>query len=84
MILHDSEKTPVLGEVGINKLTPRQIEIIGIVAQGKSEKQTSRILSISRNTVHKHITNAQAKLRLNRIQLIVAFAQWQVTEGKEQ
>ena len=84
MILHDSEKPPVLGEVGINKLTPRQIEIIGIVAQGKSEKQTSRILSISRNTVHKHITNAQAKLRLNRIQLIVAFAQWQVTEGKEQ
>ncbi len=84
MISHDIGHPPMLGEVGIPQLTPRQIEIIGIVAQGKSEKQTARILSISRNTVHKHITNAQAKLRLNRVQLIVAFAQWQVTEGKEQ
>ena len=84
MILHDIEQIPKVGEGGIPSLTPRQIEVIGIVAQGKSEKQTARILSISRSTVHKHITNAQAKLRLNRVQLIVAFAQWQVMEGKEQ
>ena len=71
-------------ENSISILTPRQLEVLGIIAQGKSEKQTAQLLSISRYTVHKHITKAQAKLRLNRIQLIVAFAQWQVTEGKEQ
>lgn len=84
MILHDIEEIPKVGEGGIPSLTPRQIEVIGIVAQGKSEKQTAQLLSISRYTVHKHITKAQAKLRMNRIQLIVAFAQWQVMEGKEQ
>lgn len=71
-------------ENSISILTPRQLEVLGIIAQGNSEKQTAQLLSISRYTVHKHITKAQAKLRLNRIQLIVAFAQWQVTEGKEQ
>ena len=71
-------------ENSISILTPRQLEVLGIIAQGNSEKQTAQLLSISRYTVHKHITKAQAKLRMNRIQLIVAFAQWQVMEGKEQ
>jgi len=71
-------------ESNISILTPRQMEVLEIIAQGKSEKQTAQLLSISRFTVHKHVTKAQSKLQMNRIQLIVAFAQWQVTEGKEQ
>lgn len=81
---HDLGYPAGVGEVGILNLTPRQMEVISVVAQGNSEKQTARILSISRETVHKHMTKAQTRLGLNRIQLIVAFAQWQVTEGKEQ
>jgi len=69
-------------ENSISILTPRQLEVLGIIAQGNSEKQTAQLLSISRYTVHKHITKAQAKLRMNRIQLIVAFAQWQVMKGQ--
>jgi len=84
MILHDIEQPSTVGEVGISRLTPRQLEVIGIIATGKSEKQTGLLLSISRSTVHKHITNAQAKLKLNRTQLIVSFVQWKVMEWKTQ
>lgn len=62
----------------ISALTPRQLEVIEIVAQGKSEKQTAKILSISPNTVHAHMAKACRKTGIdNRICLIVAFAKWQ-------
>jgi DNA-binding CsgD family transcriptional regulator len=85
MILHDIGQTPMLGEVGIPNLTPRQIEVVRSLVSGNSDKQTGLLLSISRETVRRHINNVCIKLSLrNRTQLIVAFAQWQVTEGKEQ
>lgn len=87
MILHDSGLPQEVGQgrhVAIHSLTPRQLEVIAVIAEGNSEKQTARILSISRETVHKHITKSCAKLSVNRIQLIVAFAKWQVVEGKKQ
>ncbi len=65
----------------IEKLTPRELEIIGIIATGQSEKQTAQLLSIRPVTVHKHITNAVEKTGLkNRIRLIVAWARWQTIQ----
>lgn len=69
----------------VSMLTPRQLDVLAIAATGKSDKQTGLLLSISRETVRKHINNARQKLGFeNRIQLIVAWAQWQAMEGKEQ
>lgn len=82
---HDLGDPASVGEVGILNLTPRQMDVVRSLVDGNSDKQTGLLLSISRETVRKHINNACAKLELrNRTQLIVAFAQWQVTEGREQ
>lgn len=65
----------------ISRLTPRQLEIIGLIAQGHSEKQTAHLLSISAATIHKHITNACEKTGINnRTRLIVAWARWQTIQ----
>ena len=94
MILHDSEKTPVLGEVGEenvisksvtdfsdlpSRLTPREFEILKVSSQGYSEKQIAVMLGVEKHTIHKHMHRAQIKFGLNRIQLIAMFAAWQAT-----
>ncbi len=65
----------------ISRLTPRQLEIVGLLAQGQSTKQTSNILSISPETVKRHIYRACQKMEIeNRTQLIVIFTMWEVTK----
>ena len=61
----------------IARLTPRQLEVIGLLAQGQSNKQTGEILSIGGATVRTHIQNACKRLDVdNRTQLIVIFSMW--------
>lgn len=68
----------------MEKLTPRQMEIIGLLAQGNSNKQVARLLGICTDTVRKRIISACARAGVeNRIQLIVLYAQWWAIEGKE-
>lgn len=65
----------------IQNLTPRQSEIIGLIAQGKSNKQAATLLSISTETVRAHIVHACKKINVeNRIQLIVAWVRWQTIQ----
>lgn len=65
----------------ISRLTPRQLEIVGLLAQGQSTKQTSNILSISPETVKRHIYRACQKMEIeNRAQLIVIFTMWKTRE----
>ncbi len=62
----------------IEDLTQRQLEIIGLLAEGKSNKQIASLLSISVETIRKHVNRACVKLKLdNRMQLIVAWARMQ-------
>lgn len=70
------EVIPVL----ISRLTPRQLEIVGLLAQGQSTKEISSILSIHRNTIKRHVYRACQKMDVeNRIQLIVIFTMWKVS-----
>lgn len=63
----------------ISRLTPRQMEIVSLLAEGKSAKETGAILSISRATVLDHIRKARIKTGSdNRIQLIVIYTMWRV------
>ena len=67
----------------ISRLTPRQLEVVGLLAQGQSTKQTSNILSISSETVKRHIYHACRKMEIeNRTQLIVIFTMWKVNDDK--
>lgn len=68
----------------IGNLTPRQLDIIRLIANGNSYKQTGSLLSISVNTVRKHVNNACLKIGVDtRMQLVMAWANWQATQNKK-
>ena len=48
--------------VGDPMLTPREIEVLQLVAAGNSNKRIARALRISAETVNRHVKNAMAKL----------------------
>jgi DNA-binding CsgD family transcriptional regulator len=63
----------------VNKLTPRQMQVVGLLAQGNSAKQVGYILSIGTDTVKKHIYNACDRLEVeNKTQLIVMYAMYRM------
>jgi two-component system nitrate/nitrite response regulator NarL len=58
----------------VHTLTPREHEILSLVAQGQTNRQIAERLVIAENTVKNHIKNLLEKLSLdNRVQL-AAFA----------
>lgn len=66
----------------IDKLTPRQLQVVELLALGKSRRQIATILSISPETVKTHVWKICRKLDAeNRIQLAVMYAVWRA--GKE-
>lgn len=72
--------TPDSLPVMIARLTPRQLEIIELLAQGHTTKDIGGMLSIDGETVKRHIYRACDRLELeNRIQLVVIFTMWKVT-----
>jgi DNA-binding NarL/FixJ family response regulator len=59
---------------GERRLTRREVEILGLVAQGLSNKQIAAQLVISHNTVKNHVRNILEKLRLRSRAEAAAFA----------
>lgn len=61
----------------IAKLTPRQMQVVHLLAQGHSRKHIATILSISPETVKTHINKMCRKLDVeNKIQVIVIYTIW--------
>jgi non-specific serine/threonine protein kinase len=59
-------------------LTSRERELVGLLTQGRTDRQIARALVISERTAHAHIRNILAKLGLqNRVQI----AAWAVHDG---
>ncbi|MBV9311517.1 MAG: helix-turn-helix transcriptional regulator, partial [Solirubrobacterales bacterium] len=48
----------------VAELSEREREVLGLVAQGLSDAQIAERLVISKHTVHRHVANILAKLRL--------------------
>jgi LuxR family transcriptional regulator, maltose regulon positive regulatory protein len=49
----------------IEKLSVREIEVLKLLAQGKSDKEIAECLVIARETVHKHLKNIYGKLEVH-------------------
>lgn len=56
------------------KISPRELEIIKLIAEGKSNKQISSLLFISEKTVNVHRSNIMKKLDINKVTDIVIYA----------
>ena len=62
------------GSRSVGELTPRELEVLRLVAQGLSDAEIAERLVLSQHTVHRHMANVRAKLRLPSRAAAVAFA----------
>jgi predicted ATPase/DNA-binding CsgD family transcriptional regulator len=69
--------TAVSGEA-VTVLTPREIDVLTLVAQGLSNQDIARRLVLSEHTVHRHLANILRKLNLSSR---AAAAAWGVRTG---
>jgi predicted ATPase/DNA-binding CsgD family transcriptional regulator len=61
-----------------NVLTPRELEVLGLVAQGLSNTDIAQQLLLSEHTVHRHLANIMRKLGVSSR---AAAAAWGVQSG---
>jgi DNA-binding NarL/FixJ family response regulator len=68
----DSVPSTVEVPDAVDALTPREIEVLGLIVEGRSNKEIAEALVISESTVKNHLRNILEKLHLrNRIQAAV-------------
>jgi DNA-binding NarL/FixJ family response regulator len=66
---------PAGGEAGpLERLTPREREVLQLVAEGHTNREIARLLSVSPKTVDAHRTNLMSKLDLHDAQALTRFA----------
>ena len=58
----------------LSDLTPRELEVLRLVAQGLNTAEIAERLVVSPHTVHRHMANIRAKLRLPSRAAAVAHA----------
>lgn len=57
----------------IEKLTPREKEIIDFISMGYTQKEVAKKMNISYNTVHSHIKNIYTKLKINKVSELIGM-----------
>jgi DNA-binding NarL/FixJ family response regulator len=65
---------PDPGTVLRNRLTPREREIVQLLAEGKSSKEVAVALNISVKTAETHRANIMRKLELHSVSELVRYA----------
>jgi DNA-binding NarL/FixJ family response regulator len=68
------EKKHEMPAVAGNPLTPREREIVQLVAEGKSTKELAHLLGISAKTAENHRTNIMRKLKVKSATELVRYA----------
>ncbi len=59
---------------GADQLTPREIQVLRCLAEGLTGKQCAEELSVSLDTIQKHVVSTKRKLRANTRAHAVAIA----------
>jgi two-component system response regulator NreC len=71
VLLKELHPSPVAHGAPVEPLTPREIEVLRLIAQGYTNRQIAVALSISVRTVESHRANLMAKLNLSsRVELV--------------
>jgi DNA-binding NarL/FixJ family response regulator len=65
---------PVSGAQVPDSLTPRQRQIVALIAQGATDRQIAAQLDISESTAHKHVQNALRRSKTKTRSQLVAVA----------
>jgi DNA-binding NarL/FixJ family response regulator len=76
-VLPDEEGPGATGETGKSprgRLTPREREILQLLAEGKSNKEVAALLGISVNTAEAHRANIMLKLGVHSVAELVHYA----------
>jgi len=73
-----SEPDAAIPGGAVTVLTPRELEVLKLVAQGLSNPDIAQRLVLSEHTVHRHLTNILRKLGLSSR---AAAAAWGVRAG---
>lgn len=71
--LNPGEK-PEDGNATLTRLSPREREVVQLIAEGKSTKEVADRLGISPKTAETHRTNIMRKLNLHSVTELVRFA----------
>jgi len=71
-----AERATAAPEVDLPELTQRELEVLNLVAQSKTNKDIAGALYISENTVKNHVRNILEKLHLHSRMEAVTYA-WQ-------
>jgi ATP/maltotriose-dependent transcriptional regulator MalT len=69
-----AEPAPVGDGAAASELTPRELEVLRLVARGRSDAEIAAELVLSPHTVHRHVANVRVKLRLPSRSAAVAYA----------
>jgi DNA-binding CsgD family transcriptional regulator len=70
--------------LGFKRLTPREREILRLIAQHRQSKEIARLLSLSPKTVEMHVLSARRRLAgLNRRDAALAFIAWETDPGND-
>jgi PAS domain S-box-containing protein len=64
-------------------LTPRELEVLGLMCQGQGDDEISRTLALSRNTVRNHVATIYSKIGVHRRSAAIVWARERGVVGYE-
>lgn len=82
-IAQHATRRPMRRERGLVRMTPREREIIGLIAQGLSNKEIAQRIHLSPHTVKSHVHNILEKLALHSRLQVAAFVHQETEEEPE-
>lgn len=74
ILINDLTDVPKTEKVQNVKLTPREIDVLKLVAQNKKTKEIAELLFVSANTVQSHKKNLYSKLNIHSVSELVSYA----------